>query len=43
MKNSFHAHFTKTGLVSHFLGIPLKREMTGGFERHLPVKSLEFP
>jgi hypothetical protein len=43
MKNSFHAHFTKTGLISHFVGIPFKREMKGGFERPLPMKNLEFP
>jgi hypothetical protein len=31
MKISFYARFTKNGFISHFMPIPLKREINGHF------------
>src|SRR5256885_17013514 len=40
VKNSFHTHFTKSRLVSHFRGTGRKHETSARFIGALPMRSL---
>jgi hypothetical protein len=41
MKVSFQARFTKSRLVSHFMAIPVKYEMSACFKAVPPMKSTD--